>query len=113
MLKYNDFIIFYRQHENDTAVGSLLKKHLAKPIVNYEILAVRIDGYISFTEKTLAEKYGTNAAPSKMLEAMSNSMKIEKDSQKDMIFRMMGANKMVENKITSEDAEWFNPIGKN
>jgi len=90
-----------------------LKKHLAKPIASYDILAVRINGYISFTEKTLAEKYDTTAAPSKMLEVMSNSMKIEKNSQEDIIFRMVGANKMVENKITSEDAEWFNPIGKN
>ena len=113
MLKYNNFIVFYQHHVNDKAVSSLLKKHLARPIAYYEKLADRIDRNIKFTDKTLTEKYNMTAAPSKMLEAISDSMKIEKNSQEEAVFSMLGAETMVENKITSEDAEWVNPAGKN
>jgi len=113
LIKYNDFIIFYRHHENDISVGSLLKRHLARPIANYENLVARIDGNIKLADKILGEKYTMTAAPSKMLEAISASMKIEKNSQEEVVLSMLGAEPKFENKITSEDAEWVNPAGKN
>jgi len=112
-LKYNDFIVFYHHYSNDNSVGSLLKRHLARPIASYEKLADRIDRNIKHTDKMLTEKYNMTAAPSKMLKAISDSMKLEKYDQEETVFSMLGAETILENKITSEDAEWVNPAGKN
>jgi len=113
LLKYNNFIIFYRRYETDPSVSSLLKRHLARPIAHYEKLAARIDGNIKLTEKKLTEDYNMAASNSEMLEAIRDSMKIEKDSQEEAVFSMIGAAAMVGNRVSSEDAEWVNPAGKN
>jgi len=109
-LKYNAFITFYEKNLSDPTVGPFLKKHLARPIARYTKLVTRLDGYVNLTDKTMKEKYGMAAAPSKMLKAMNKSIQHEKDSQEEIILSMGDSVTMFEDEPESEN---FLPKGKN